>query len=313
MRDQAWPIARYRFVFITQTPVCLPDYAGSMLRGAFGQALRRIACMTREPACSPCPLYSTCPYTLIFETPPPPEHSLQRFSAVQNPYTIKPPPWGRRVYPPGDKLVFEMTLFGQALEKLALIVFAWQRAFAGRVGGGTAALGDVLLVDSSNRQSAESVFDAATNRVLGHDQRLFTQLLPGHDFSLSFVTPLRIQENGRALPPENITSRALLMALARRVSLLMEFHAGFTPTNDFQNMSKSAETVSAVCDLRWRHWERWSSRQKTTMTLNGLVGTVILDNVPTEFHAFLHVGQWTHLGKNATFGLGRYILEAVRP
>jgi hypothetical protein len=32
--------------------------------------------------------------------------------------------------------------------------------------------------------------------------------------------------------------------------------------------------------------------------------------VPELFYEILQLGQWSHLGKNATFGLGRYTLEA---
>jgi hypothetical protein len=303
-----WPIARYRFVFTAQSRIRLPEYAGSMLRGAFGHALRGAACMTREPSCPACPLYATCPYTRIFEPPPPPAHALQQFSAVPAPYVIEPPPWGARVYLPGEELVFGMTLFGQALEKLALIVFAWQRAFKRGVGQGAATLRDVRLLGPHGE---ESVYDAETRRITGHERHLETPSLSGGNFCLNFVTPLRLQENGRALPPEGVSARALLLALARRISLLAEFHAGFTPGYDFQEMNVRASGLALSGDLRWRHWDRWSNRQKQKMALNGLTGSVRLQAVPAIFHEALHVGQWTHVGKNAAFGLGHYTLEAM--
>lgn len=52
-------LARYRFGFTVETPVHLHYYAGSQLRGAFGHALRRTACMTRLKDCKECPLYRT--------------------------------------------------------------------------------------------------------------------------------------------------------------------------------------------------------------------------------------------------------------
>ncbi|HRM21993.1 MAG TPA: hypothetical protein PL031_05560 [Neisseria sp.] len=42
------PIARYRFGFALESEMRLPEYAGSTLRGVFGHALRRLACMTRR-------------------------------------------------------------------------------------------------------------------------------------------------------------------------------------------------------------------------------------------------------------------------
>lgn len=58
-----YPIARYHFKFKVLTAIKLPDYAGSTLRGSFGRALRRTACMTRMKECHDCPLRVTCPYT----------------------------------------------------------------------------------------------------------------------------------------------------------------------------------------------------------------------------------------------------------
>ena len=61
------PIARYRFTARVLDALELPPYAGSLLRGQFGAALRHLACMTRQPSCTDCPLRSTCPYPRIFE------------------------------------------------------------------------------------------------------------------------------------------------------------------------------------------------------------------------------------------------------
>ncbi len=64
---ELFPIARYRFQFSVTENLHFPDYAGSMLRGAFGRALRKISCMTKQPDCKECPLYRTCPYPAILK------------------------------------------------------------------------------------------------------------------------------------------------------------------------------------------------------------------------------------------------------
>ena len=68
----ALPVACYRLHFIAQEAVRLPAYAGSAWRGVFGRALRRLVCVTREPACPACLLYRSCIYPYLFETPPDP-------------------------------------------------------------------------------------------------------------------------------------------------------------------------------------------------------------------------------------------------
>ena len=54
----------------------LPEWKGSLLRGAFGHALRKTVCtMKRGLHCEDCMLNSQCAYTHLFETfvskPPP--------------------------------------------------------------------------------------------------------------------------------------------------------------------------------------------------------------------------------------------------
>ena len=86
------PHARLQLQALVSTLLRLPDYAGSTLRGAFGSALQRIACMTRVSTCTGCPLLRTCPYAVVFESAPPAGgHSLQKFSEVPRPYVIEPP------------------------------------------------------------------------------------------------------------------------------------------------------------------------------------------------------------------------------
>ncbi|MDR2218961.1 MAG: CRISPR system precrRNA processing endoribonuclease RAMP protein Cas6 [Methylobacillus sp.] len=60
--------------------------------------------------------------------------------------------------------------------------------------------------------------------------------------------------------------------------------------------------------INWWHWARYSSRQQRKMVLGGMVGTRKLSGDLTPFLPFLHIGQWLHVGKGATFGLGGYHL-----
>ena len=115
MNLNSLPIARYQFTFQVTDAIQLPEYAGSTLRGAFGRALRKIACMTKQTDCKSCPLYRTCPYTNIFETPAPAEHQIQKFSQVPNGYIIEPPEWGEKTYLPNELFQFSLVLFGKLI------------------------------------------------------------------------------------------------------------------------------------------------------------------------------------------------------
>src|SRR5574338_320432 len=278
------PLARLRLEAEVESPLRLPDYAGSMLRGAFGRALRRLACMTRQPECGGCGLIRTCPYA------------------------IEPPPWRGATLDAGDRLAFGLTLFGRALAQQPLVLLAWQHALGRGVGAGEGrarllrvvqeqAAGERVLLDAERgtAEPAEGEAPAPPARV-------------PEAVTLRFVTPLRLQDNGRALGPDQVDARRLVVHLARRASLLAEFHGQGAPGFDFQALANHAATLAEARHLTWRDWTRYSSRQGQKMQLGGLVGEWTLSGDLAPLWPLLHLGQWLHVGKEAAFGLGRYEL-----
>lgn len=300
-----FPIARYQFEFVAESSIRLPEYAGSTLRGGFGQALRKIACMTREKNCKSCPLYRTCPYPAIFETPAPETHQLQIFNEIPSAYIIEPPPWGERIYQAGERLSFAMVLVGHTLRQLPLITLAWQRAFAHGVGHGTARLQKIYY---QSQEGVILVYDEQTQRIEDHKPSLNLKTADTTEMIIEFHSPLRIQRNGKPLRATQLTQRDLLMALARRVSLIMEFHTELMYQLDFKMLVAQSMEVEHQHQLQWRDWTRYSSRQKQTMQLGGVVGKWSLQNISPTWSQLLQIGHWLHIGKNATFGLGGYAI-----
>lgn len=324
------PIARYRFHWLVDRDITLPDYSGSTLRGVFGNSLRFVSCMTKQPICQGCALLRTCPYTDIFESPPPEqEHHLQKFSQVPNPYIIEPPSWGQKTYHQDELLNFDLVLVGSSLKQLPLIIYAWQKAFERGVGkgDGTAQLFAVELVLPD--QTTHTIFaplkgiDQVQPHLAQLDwQNLMTTIITNgtvrtesqftHQLMLNLSTPLRLQENGHALPPNKLSANKLLMTLVRRVHLLLTFHDldhQQPSAQEFTELAQQAHLIESNHEaLRWLDWQRYSNRQKKSMSLGGVVGDWILTGDLTPFLPYLILGQWLHIGKNATFGLGKYQL-----
>ncbi|MBK9444487.1 MAG: CRISPR system precrRNA processing endoribonuclease RAMP protein Cas6 [Comamonadaceae bacterium] len=337
---QPLPIARYALTARVQQPLSLPDYAGSLLRGQFGAALRHVACMTRQPTCPGCPLVQTCPYTRIFEAPPPPKgsHALQDFSQIPNPYIIEPPTPGARVLDADDDLVFHLVLVGHAIDQLALIVFALQRALQhgltkARVPADlmqvdwvdatgqahliwhidrpvlqahTASVGPAPTNNGTQIAITSEAASAGGTRAAGQNDAQIT---------LHIQTPLRLQSQGKPLGVGQLTPRVLIAAIARRTALLMEFHAGLHGWGDAaKHISHLSDNLGDTQDLRWFDWTRYSSRQQQEMTLGGVLGRWALHgNADTlaQIYPWLWLGQWLHVGKNASMGLGGYTLGTV--
>jgi len=308
MNSLTLPLARYRLDFEVETPLHLPAYAGSTLRGAFGGALRTSSCMTRLKTCDGCPLLATCPYAVVFETRPPTDgHALQKFSHVPHPYIIEPPQWGERDYAPGETLSFHVVLAGRALDQLPLILWAFIKAFTRGVGRGD---GTARIIQAVHRGATDTVvLDGPESGVVEHDIGVPPPLTFDVDrLTLRFDTPLRLQVDGRRATAAEHTPRRLLMALIRRMALIHEFHGPGPLTVDFADLGAKTEQLRGTADLRWRDWQRYSSRQRQKMALGGVVGTWTLAGDLAPFLPFLHFGQWLHVGKEATFGLGGYQL-----
>lgn len=59
--------------------------------------------------------------------------------------------------------------------------------------------------------------------------------------------------------------------------------------------------------LHWHDQTRWSSRQQQSMKLGGLLGRLPLPAAGLDqLWPLLWFGQYVHLGKNTSFGLGQY-------
>ena len=302
------PIARYRFTFSVLDVMSLPEYSGSLLRGQFGDALRRTVCLTGLKQCSDCPLYRSCVYPTIFDTPAPVEHALQKFSAVPNPYVIEPPALGAQRIGVGGELMFDMVLVGRALAQFPLITFAFQRAFRQGITK-VRAKGELMDVAIERSDGIfESVWDAEVGKLQEHDASISPPAnLSATEVTLHISTPLRLQHQGRALHPGELTPRTLLTNLMRRVSLLLDLHAG--QSGLIENpaaLAKQADSLEDSRSLRWHDWTRYSSRQKQEMTLGGVLGEWTLRGDLGELSFLLWLGQWLHAGKNATMGMGKY-------
>ncbi len=305
-----YPLSRYRLEFIATSAIRLPEYAGSTLRGAFGHALRQLACATRAKTCQGCMLATSCPYTAVFE-PQKPQGGTLALATPPVPYVIEPPTWGECRYERNDALRFHFTLAGRSAGHLNIAIMAWQRALARGVGAGdgTARL---ETIHHCTPQGETQIYRSG-EPVLAHRHMID---LPGDalpsPLTLEFITPLRLQENGCALPPSRITARPLLTALLRRASLLAEYYAGapLYSAEQFALFAGAAQRIEAAPDLRWRDWTRHSSRQGRTMQLGGCVGRITLQGDLAPFADVLRLGQWLHVGKEASFGLGQYRLLA---
>ena len=308
----ALPVARYRLHFVAQEPLHLPAYAGSAWRGAFGHALKRLVCVTREPRCPDCLLYRSCSYPYLFETPPDPAvTALRKYPAAPHPFLLRPPADTRRPLAAGEETILDLNLFGHGGRYLPYVIHALEQAAERGLGGHR---GRLALTAVDQEDSADWTRIHQPGKPLTPQLPRIPEPPPVPNWlKLTFETPLRLAVDNDRITPETFRFTHLFGSLLRRISLLIAFHTDQLLEADFAALARAADAVPLIAvRLRWHDWSRYSSRQQTTVPMGGLVGTIELAGDGLEpFWPYLWLGQWTHAGKGAVMGLGGYRIETV--
>lgn len=312
MPDFSLPIARYRFTLRALTPIQFPAYAGSTWRGAFGHALRRTVCITREPECTHCLLWRSCVYAQVFETPAGQGPLLEKVSAAPHPYILQPLATSGRQYAPGETLHLHLTLVGAAIGHLPYLIHALQQVGERGIGKGD---GRYALLEVQ-QEAAPGSGEWATIHTVGESLQALpgsVPVIPPLPDALRVVlrTPFRLLQEGTPIRSGRFTFQLFMKTLMLRLSLLHAFHAGVELSADFKALSQQAAGIPLLePQLRWHEWSRYSNRQHSKVQMGGLVGEF---GLPVEgladFWPWLWLGQWVHAGKGAVMGMGEYGLD----
>lgn len=305
-------LARYRFSFRVTEDLWLPAYAGSALRGVFGHALMQLSGLQKRDIAERNPLYQYSPYAAVFE---PDSISSAGIAAKLGdtpvPYIIEAPTGQDRHYQEGKLFSFDMVLIGSALEHLAIIILAWRRAMLRGIGKNNQGKAELTQVQCRTDQD-KVIYSEYCPLVQSHhtclEAPLYTQ---ASDVSITISTPLRLQQQGKILNSREFTPAIFLKHLLRRVLIYLQQQQPELHTHNMAiELNTLTEQVQGIHRLKPQKWQRYSNRQRQQINLDGLVGTVELQQVPAELLPYLYFGQFLHLGKNTSFGLGNYQLEA---
>ena len=311
-------LERYRLRFRERTPRGQPSrqllragYLGSAWRGAFGHALKQTVCVTGLADCGACALLDSCPYPSIFESRTPPDaKKLKRYPHTPNPYILEPADHGYDL--DGETVNLGVTLFGRANGQIPHIIEALK--LAGR-GGLTARRVQLDLLEvQAERPERGNDWQAAhdLSNGLGATPCILAPPVPSA-IKILLISPLRIRRNERLVGASAFDFRAFAGNLLRRLSLLTNFFGDAPWEADFAGLLRQAESIPvANSDLSWREGSRHSSRQGGKIPLGGLTGAFELESSKLAlFWPYIWLGQWTHIGKGCTMGLGRYVVKPV--
>jgi len=300
---------KYRVVIRPKKELILPQYKGSLLRGLFGHALKKVICPQRAFSCDDCEVRCACAYSLLMATPIPEDHPhAGKYRYPPRPYVIEPPLTEERYFNPRSLLSFEIVLIGVANEYLPYFIHAFLEMGRRSANGNMFEVLSVVTLDLEGKEVA-LVFSRDDKSIRAPGRKIEYHLFLGKEAGSDTVTivletPLRIKEDERL--SRTAPFYLLVERLSERAFLLSHFYCGAAMGN-FKEFAQDAGKVETVESLvRWVDWERYSSRQKTRMRLGGIVGSITYRGDFRKYLPLLHLGEHIHVGKAATFGLGKY-------
>ena len=303
---------KIRFVLTALQDTYLPRNKGSMLRGAFGHALKKTVCvMPPKQTCKTCMLRNQCVFTKIFDVyikdePPP---FLKGIAEAPKPFIIDCHHQQTHLQK-GENLDFMLTLIGNACDYYPYIIFAVSRmAETGfTVHKSPFLCSEAYWYKQHDYDFEERLLYRGTDQHLCENADLSVTGL-GNGFSekmnLSFLTPTRIKFQSQYSMEFNF--RMLVFKILRRHLELAHFYVPDEQPNwEFYNFLKLANDIKVVDKkLHWEDWRRFSSRQQAQMDIGGFIGNISLEGDLKPFSELLNAAKVLHVGKGTSFGLGK--------
>ena len=286
-----FPLWRIRFV-AGSLGLRWPQYAGGLLRGGFGMALRRV---------------SPQAWSELFGD--------EQGDSLFVPYMLVPSRIAAGECAAGERFEFELRLFGKAVHHFAACREAL--ALLGKLGLGRER-GQFALLGAACVYPAPADLSAMTAYAWENPEQLRPSGMakdwlagiggPVDSVSIILETPLRLKHDGHLL------GRAPgFGVLWRRLHARIALAAGscILDRETRRAMDGQADAVmDGTQSVKWQDWTRYSARQGAEMKFGGLTGKLVYRGELSPFLPWLNLGSALGLGGKTTFGLGCYRLEA---
>ncbi|MEW5803696.1 MAG: CRISPR system precrRNA processing endoribonuclease RAMP protein Cas6 [bacterium] len=244
---------------------------------------------------------------------------MKKYTAAPHPFIIEPPMEDLETYRAEQEMSFGLVLIGRAIDYLPYFIYAFEELGRIGIGRGKGKYHLVKVAEESPLLEHSSQGGENHQKVIyrGHDKMLATGFGPVHwpdiinspppsRVRLHFLTPTRIKyENSLT---KELEFHVFFRNLLRRISMLSYFHCGQKlEDSGFKDLIEQATKINTVSrNLHWEDWERYSNRQETRMKMGGLLGEAIYEGDFSPFWPYIRLGEYVHVGKGSSFGLGRF-------
>ncbi len=299
-------LQRFRVTLALSRPWRPPPMIGSMLRGLIGHGLLRLQCVMEHQACDRCPLVDRCVYSRLFDAG---RLGGSGGSPVLPWLLDLPGGFGGAGKGPTSNLCFNLVTLDGKRDTVRWLIKALE--VSGRQRGiGTGRISyEIHRIEREEAPGSGVWRHVGLGRLPDFPSETVPPDFSGGKILLRIETPLRFKYRGKLLGPKQFHLGILLTMLVQRARGLDHWLGtsigAWAPPLD----SPESFIPMARGDFRWVDVERISSRQRRRMRLGGVMGRLLIDTASIDsWWPLLWLGQWFHIGKQTSMGLGQYRL-----
>ncbi|MBO8169045.1 MAG: CRISPR system precrRNA processing endoribonuclease RAMP protein Cas6 [Thermoanaerobacteraceae bacterium] len=273
-----------------------------------------MACIRRDRDCSVCTVKGKCAYTFLFETGIYfSSREVVDTGGVPRPFELEPPLEDKETYKNGEYISVSLVLIGRGIDYLPYFIATFDRMGEKGIGRNR---GKFILARVTDGYIGNIVYDRETGTVNRSITRKTWSDIENEAATMRhigscrvyLVTPLRLKRDGRLA--NFLDFELLVRSVLRRILYLAGYFAEKTFDLDVKRLiARAREVTTTKHEVTWYDWERYSSRHGARMKLGGIIGEIEFKGDLGPFWSLLLMGQEVHIGKNTTFGLGKYVLE----
>lgn len=306
----SFPIHIYEAKIKAKEAISIPYFPGSMLRGTFGIALKRVVCLQKNKSCNDCFLSTSCVYRFLFETEA--QRPIKGVTSAPHPLIIYPLGLGEKTMKRGSVYRFGFTLFGQAINYLPYVIYAITEMGKLGIGKGKGRFELTEVRKRISDRKTKGVFSYHDNKLISMDdcfelRKIFNKKWEGERLILETITPLRLKIRGKLR--DNLELRDLVFIIAHRLKILSVLYGnGEIDLLKYIDLDQILKGVKTETHFGWTDFRRFSKRQDAYLQIGGIMGKMLLNGAVSPIYPLLKLGEYIHIGKNTAFGLGRYCL-----
>lgn len=297
---------KLHFTVMLLTDALLPADKVSALRGGMGEMLLRANCV-RDRSCKSCDFESEC---IVRRTMYSKYEIVPRFVTTDDSvgYILECENYDEEFHE-GDSLRFQLILFGRTIVYFNQYIQAFYALGMEGIGKDHTQYRIQSVTNTQNEPllSSSAVYMQNYNiQTLGAYIMYRMNEISSLDCQnrLIFHTPATLKYQGKFL--ESYNMEAIWNAILRRIYMLECFEGLKYTVYDMEELKDTELPDIVEQETRPVSVQRYSSTQDRKMILSGIKGIVQLDMISDQILPFLIAGELIHIGKNTSFGFGRY-------